>query len=141
VGVPELRRLFDDLVRVEIALWDAVDRRLRRDLGLPLGRAEVLRVVASTPFCRVQDVAGALSITVGAVSKLVDRLEAAGLCARRAHPGDRRSSLLELTEEGLRVHAAAEEGTRDELERRLGGLPGLGDLASLLATTRGHLAG
>lgn len=140
MDVPELRRLFDDLVRVEIALWDAVDRRLRRDLGLPLGRAEVLRVVATTPSCRVQDVAGALSITVGAVSKLVDRLEASGLCARRAHPGDRRSSLVELTEEGRRVHTAAETILQDELDRRLGELPGLGELASFLAATRAHLA-
>jgi DNA-binding MarR family transcriptional regulator len=138
--VNELSRLFDDLVRVEIVLWEAVDLRLRRDLDLPLGRAEVLRVVATSESCRVQDVARALSITVGAVSKLVDRLESTGLCARRAHPADRRSSLLELTEEGRRVHAAAEAALTDELGLRLGTLPGVDELASLLATTRAHLA-
>lgn len=140
--VPDLRALFDDLVRVEIALWDAVDRRLRRDLDLPLGRAEVLRVMAATPSCRVQDVAEALAITVGAASKLVDRLEAGGFCVRRAHPGDRRSSLLEPTEEGRRVHAAAAAALEDELAHRLGALSvrDLGALASLLATTRERLA-
>jgi len=58
-----LSDLFDDLVRVEIVLWDAVDRRVRADVGLPLGRVEALRVVATTSPCRVQEVAVTLRIT------------------------------------------------------------------------------
>ncbi len=38
-----------------------------------------------------------LSITSGAVTMLVDRLEAAGWVTRRAHPDDRRYTLLELS--------------------------------------------
>ena len=38
-----------------------------------------------------------LSITSGAVTMLVDRLEAAGWVARRPHPHDRRYTLLELS--------------------------------------------
>jgi DNA-binding MarR family transcriptional regulator len=138
----DLRALFDDLVRIEIDLWDAVDRRLQRDLDLRLGRAEVLRVIVRTPTCRVQDVAEALRITVGAASKLVDRLEAVGLCVRRAHPDDRRSSLLESTAAGRRTNTAAEAALADELHRRLAGIPAanLSALTALLASTRGVIA-
>jgi DNA-binding MarR family transcriptional regulator len=141
-GVPDLPRLFDDLVRVEILLWDAVDRRLRRDLDLPLGRFEALRAVSGSSTSRVQDVAGALAITVGAASKLVDRLETSGLCARRAHPTDRRSSLVTLTDAGRDVLAAATAAVDDELGHRLDA-PELDAhrLAELLAHLRAHLSG
>lgn len=115
-----LSALFDDLVRVEIVLWDAVDRRVRADVGLPLGRVEALRVVATTSPCRVQEVAVALRITVGAASKLTDRLVTAGLVERQVHPSDRRSSLLRATDEGERAHVAATAAADDELRRLLG---------------------
>jgi DNA-binding MarR family transcriptional regulator len=111
---------------------------LRRDLDLPLGRAEVLCIVTSTPSCRVQDVAAALGITVGAVSKLVDRLEAADLCVRRAHPDDRRSSLLDATDAGREAAAAADVAVRDELAQRLDSLSvrDLDRVATLLGSIR-----
>lgn len=141
--MPDLRRLFDDLVRVEILLWDAVDRRLRDELGLPLGRAEVLRVVAATEACRIADVVTTVGITVGAASKLVDRLEAAGLCARRPNPDDRRSSLLVVTDAGRQVHEQAERVVADELGARCDGLPAVAvrALADRLAEVRTHLGG
>jgi DNA-binding MarR family transcriptional regulator len=70
--------------------------------------------------CRVHDIAGELSITVGGTSKIVDRIEADGLCARRANPGDRRSSIIELTPAGERALAKAAASFEDELRRRLG---------------------
>ena len=49
---------------------------------------------------RVQELRTELGITVGAASKLVDRLERDGLVVRTAHPHDRRSSLVTLTAPG-----------------------------------------
>ena len=49
-----------------------------------------------------------LGITVGAASKAVDRLENAGLAARSPAVDDRRSSLITLTDRGLRVVADGE---------------------------------
>ncbi len=118
----DLRRLFDDLVGVEIAVWDAVDARLRRDNDLPLGQFMPMRVIAGTPGCRVLDVSAQLRITVGAASKVVDRVEAAGLCVRRPNPQDRRSSLLELTPAGAVALAAADVVFEQELRELLGGL-------------------
>src|SRR5262245_47217898 len=73
---------------------------------------------------RVYDIANELGITTGGTSKLVDRIEASGYCRRRPNPDDRRSSLLELTEEGRRLFVEAGAAFDDELQRRLGtGLP------------------
>jgi len=50
-----------------------------------------MQVMSKYPACRVFDIKEELSITVGGTSKLVDRIEAAGLCRRRANPDDRRA--------------------------------------------------
>jgi DNA-binding MarR family transcriptional regulator len=67
----------------------------------------------------VHDIAAALSITVGGVSKIVDRIEATGDCTRRANPGDRRSSIIELTAAGERRLADVTGTVERELSRRL----------------------
>ncbi len=127
-GAPDLTRLFSELVRLETELRGVVERRLRADHGLPLPHFEFMRVIAGTPDCRVQDIATGLSITVGGTSKIVDRIEAAGHCARRANPDDRRSSIVELTPAGKRLLARAAGTVEDELHRRLG--PALSDRSS-----------
>jgi DNA-binding MarR family transcriptional regulator len=56
---------------------------------------------------RVGDLALALRITVGGASKLVDRIERAGLIAREPDPDDRRASRVVLTVAGKRKLTAA----------------------------------
>jgi DNA-binding MarR family transcriptional regulator len=134
LGGTDLTALFSELVRLEVELWDAVEGRVRADHGMALGSYEVMTVVARQPGCRVHDIATALSITVGGVSKIVDRLEAAGYCARRANPADRRSSIIELTAPGARLLAQLSHTVENELERRLGpAWPGV-SLAGLTRT-------
>ena len=118
----DLKQLFSDLIRYETELWNAVDARLRAEHGLPLHRFEPMQIIAIQPDCRVYDIAGALSITTGGVSKLVDSIEAAGYCRRRANPGDRRSSIIELTPAGKKLLARATKTFEAELELRLGSL-------------------
>jgi DNA-binding MarR family transcriptional regulator len=132
---PQLPALFRDLVRLQIELWNGVDARLRADHDLPLTWFEPLAVIAARPSCRVQDIAAELVITVGGTSKLVDRLEAAGHCRRRPHPGDGRSSLLELTDQGRALLDRAGVSYADELQRRLGATPAA-ELQSLADTLR-----
>jgi len=116
----DLRHVFNDLVRFEIELWNAVDARLKREFDLPLTHFEPMSVMDRLPNCRVYDIASELGITTGGTSKLVDRIEASGYCRRLPNPEDRRSSLLELTPEGKRLFAEAGEAFDDELQRRLG---------------------
>jgi MarR family transcriptional regulator, organic hydroperoxide resistance regulator len=118
--VPELRELFNDLIRFEIDIWNAADARLKADFDLPLTQFEPMSVMARVPGCRVYDIAAELGITTGGTSKLVDRIEARGYCRRLPNPGDRRSSLVELTAEGGRVLADAGRTFDEELQRWLG---------------------
>lgn len=138
-----LPRLFDQVIRFEIELWDAVDARLKADCGLPLGRFLPMQVMARRPGCRVQDIAEELRVTVGGISKIVDRVEAAGHCARRSNPDDKRSSLITLTPAGERLLVRAEAAFTAELDRLLGEvLPdgGLADLTGVLAQLRAALS-
>jgi MarR family transcriptional regulator, organic hydroperoxide resistance regulator len=116
----DLRGLFNDLIRFEIELWNAVDARLKSEFGLPLAHFEPMSVIDRIPGCRVYDIASELGITTGGTSKLVDRIEASGYCRRLPNPDDRRSSLLELTDEGRRLLARAGAAFDEELQRRLG---------------------
>ena len=115
-----LRQVFNDLIRLEIELWNAVDARLKQEFGLPLTHFEPMSVMDRLPKCRVYDIASELGITTGGTSKLVDRIEASGYCRRLPNPEDRRSSLLELTAEGRRLFAEAGAAFDEELQRRLG---------------------
>jgi MarR family transcriptional regulator, organic hydroperoxide resistance regulator len=117
---PDLKVLFSELVRLETELWNAVEARLQQEHGVNLPTFEFVQVISRVPGCRVQDIAAELSITVGGTSKIVDRIEAAGLCARRANPRDRRSSIIELTAAGKRLAARAAATVDDELRRRVG---------------------
>jgi len=115
----DLKELFNDLIRFETDLWNAVDTRLRNDHDLPLTWFEPMQVMARQKACRVFDIKRELSITVGGASKLVDRIEAAGLCRRLANPGDRRSRVIQLTPAGRRLLARATRSFEDELQARL----------------------
>jgi DNA-binding MarR family transcriptional regulator len=116
----DVAALFSELVRFETELWNAVDARLRAECDLPLSRFEPMQVIGRRGTCRVNDIAEELAITVGGTSKLVDRIEAAGHCRRRANPDDRRSSIIELTPAGRRILTAASVAFEDELAFRLG---------------------
>jgi MarR family transcriptional regulator, organic hydroperoxide resistance regulator len=116
----DLKVLFSELVRLETELWNAIEARLRAEHDLTLPKFEFMQVISRRTACRVHDISAELSITVGGTSKIVDRIEADGLCTRRANPGDRRSSIIELTQLGKRRLAKATVTVDDELRRTLG---------------------
>lgn len=139
----DLPALFGDVVRFEIELWNAVEARLRAELGVGLGTAQTLAVVAAVEDCRVYDIVRSLSITVGGASKTVDRLERHGLVVRGPHPSDRRSSVIALTRPGATTHAKAQRLIAAELDARIGGVlsdRALDQLARAIAKLRAALA-
>ena len=87
-----------------------LNRRLRRELG-PLGitggQAALLWAIRSNPGIGVRGLADLEGVSTPAMSAYVDRLEAAGLVARRRSEQDRRRVELEVTESGLRVLRSA----------------------------------
>lgn len=112
---------FEVLVRYEVALWSAIDQELARQGQIRLGQLHALRIVDRYDGrVRVQELSGDIGITVGAASKLVDRLERDGLAVRRPNPANRRSSLIGLTTTGQRALTSATEVCRHAAARAVG---------------------
>lgn len=112
-----------------------VEERLERSLepfGLSLAKMGALHHLAGTPEgLPLGQLAERLSCVKSNVTQLVDRLEGDGLVRRSPDPGDRRSVLAVITQEGLSrftAAAAAQARVEDEI------------LAGLSAEERGRLA-
>jgi DNA-binding MarR family transcriptional regulator len=132
-------RFFDDLVRCETRLYNAVGERLRTDHGIATAQFELLRFVRDRPGSRVVDVATNFAAGIGAISKLVDRLEDRGWVVRLPNPADGRSALIALTADGEGLLTRAEGTFRDRLAELLApALQGDGGdtAATALATLR-----
>jgi DNA-binding MarR family transcriptional regulator len=126
LSTTDLPLLLSRLVAVQVELFEAADSRLRTEAGMPLVALLPLRVVRATPGCRVQDLAAGLGLSVGGASKSADRLERRGWVRRVAHPTDRRSLLLELTDEGIAAAAAGDAVVEAVLRERV--VPALGEV-------------
>jgi len=122
---------FSALVKHETDLWNLVEAHLAEAGGTTLGRLKALHVIEGTPNCRIQDIADGLGITVGAASRLTDRLEADGFVSRAPNPGDRRGSIIHLVAAGEKAIAHTEPLAQRALERALGTV----DPATLVAAT------
>jgi len=131
---------FDALVRYETELWNHLDDRLLREGAVSLATLSALRVVSRHPDdCRVQEIRTELGITVGAASKLVDRLERDGWAVRSANPGDRRSSFVALTPAGADALAVGAALLERELGEQLRDEPGVADTTAVLLRLRSRL--
>ena len=124
---------FDILIRYEVALWSALDRELTGRGEIGLSRVHALRLLAGYEGrARVQDLSDDIGITVGAASKLVDRLERDGLARRSPNPANRRSSLVALTVAGEHALRSATQ----VFDRALAAALGEEDLETLAGALR-----
>ncbi len=83
-----------------------LNRRLRQELaplGVTGGQASLLWAIRSSPGIGVRELAEHEGVSPPAMTAYVDRLEAAGLVARRRSERDRRRVELALTDTGVRV--------------------------------------
>src|SRR3954463_14378021 len=77
-----------------------------REHGLEAGWHDVLATLRrdGPPFrMRPTDLTATMMLTSSGTTKRLDKLEGAGLIAREPDPGDRRGTLIALTDEGRRV--------------------------------------
>ena len=91
-----------DAVAGQLQRFGMARDRMRAALAHQAGMAEtdldaLEHLEADGPLTQ-RDLGERLSITSGAVTMLIDRLESAGWVRRGPHPTDRRYVLLELTE-------------------------------------------
>ncbi|MGW2556565.1 MarR family winged helix-turn-helix transcriptional regulator [Streptomyces sp. NPDC001635] len=84
-------------------LSDTVAHRLEQKLaehGVTVSQWDVLISVYRGDATTAREVSALMNIDPGAVSRLVDRLEAKGLISRKPDPSSRRSFVLALTDAG-----------------------------------------
>jgi DNA-binding MarR family transcriptional regulator len=90
-----------EFLRVHATLVDVLGRELTAGTGLPLTWYDVLiQLHEAGGRLRMQDLASAIVLSKSGLTRLVDRLEAAGYVARVSCPSDRRGTFAELTASG-----------------------------------------
>ena len=86
------------------SLVDVLSRELEAECQLPLAWYEVLLHLNWAPErrLRMRELAASVLLSKSGITRLVDRMEAAGLVERVSCPRDRRGSYAVLTEAGRR---------------------------------------
>jgi DNA-binding MarR family transcriptional regulator len=110
------------------AFW-AVARRLRATSqeilapwDLTPSHLRALRVLSRVNGMRLSELSEQLHIAPRSATEVVDALESRGMVKRRPDPGDRRATLVELTEHGTSVLDAIGAARGAEAERVFGRL-------------------
>jgi DNA-binding MarR family transcriptional regulator len=90
------------LMEAHAAVTDLLERELEQERGLPLSKFEVLLKLAEAPDGRMRmlELAQSVLLSKSGLSRLVDRMEEAGLVRRERCPSDRRGAYAVLTDEG-----------------------------------------
>jgi DNA-binding MarR family transcriptional regulator len=105
------------LTGVALRSLDALDR------AVTLPQFRMLAVLADLGCVRSARVARALGLDASTVTRLADRLVAAGHVSRGGDPGHRSVVTLELTPSGHQLVGEVEAWRQRELARMIGGLP------------------
>lgn len=132
---------FGMLLEAHAAVTGAVNRELEATAGMPITWFEVLIRLSRSPgeHLRMSDLAGQVGLSHSGLTRLVDRLIAAGLIQREACPDDRRGAFAVLTDAGGEALGAALAGHLESIERHLAaplGSEGMTALTDLLRTVR-----
>lgn len=103
---PSATELVINILHTAELLARRLDQVLRA-FGLTRGSHNVLQILGgATEALTPTEVSARLTVTSATVTGLLDTLETRGLIRRRAHPSDRRSILVEITDDGGRVLGA-----------------------------------
>lgn len=110
-----------DATRASQVATEKMDEVAARALGINRTDARCLDVIDRARQLSAGSLAEQASLTTGAVTAVVDRLESKGYVRRVADPGDRRRVLLELTdlarERSWQLYGPLGERGRQHLER------------------------
>lgn len=102
---------------VRTAIWSAIERELQ-PLDITAAQFVVFNSIAKGRGSTIGDLCRVLGYDSGAMTRLLDRIEKKGLIRRVANPDDRRSYLIELTDESAVLVPKA----RRRVEKVFGGL-------------------
>ena len=101
-----------------LALVDVLDVELERDAGIPMRWYDVLVHLEEAPDgLRMNELADRILYSKSGFTRVVDRLEAAGLVRRVRRDDDRRSIFVVLTEQGRTTMEQARGHHRNAIEQ------------------------
>jgi DNA-binding MarR family transcriptional regulator len=105
-GLPEDLRFIQLLWQLDHAL-NKRSRRLLRLIGVTAPQRFIIRVIALRPGSTPGQIARHLHVTPATVTRVVQRMEEAGLLRRQPDPDDSRRVLLHLTAKARRIEEKA----------------------------------
>jgi DNA-binding MarR family transcriptional regulator len=101
-----------------LALIDVLDAELERDAGIPLRWYDVLVKLEETPEgLRMTELAERILYSKSGFTRVVDRMEEAGLVRRVRPDNDRRSILVVLTDQGRKTMEQARRHHRHGIDQ------------------------
>jgi DNA-binding MarR family transcriptional regulator len=109
-GVVRDHRLvaWGEFLRAHAAVKAKLERELLTERGLQLTWYEVLlHLDGRSGELRMQELARSVLLSKSGLTRLIDRMESAGLVVRQTCESDRRGSFVSITPEGARVFRAA----------------------------------
>jgi DNA-binding MarR family transcriptional regulator len=108
----EEQQAWRQLVAVVLQLPAALERQLQRDAALSHFEYWVMALLSEAPdrTLRLSTLAAQANASLSRLSHVVTRLERRGWVARRPCPDDARSTLAELSDDGLATVVAAAPG-------------------------------
>ena len=116
-------RLWLNLLKVSMNVEATLRRRFKEQFDTTLPRFDVLAALSrSEAGMKMSEISSFLKVSNGNITGIVDRLVEDGLAIRLTVPGDRRASLVRLTEAGretFQTYAKAHEGWIAEMFRGL----------------------
>ena len=104
------------LTRVRFAVLEALDRELA-PFDISAAQLIVLALVANGEATSASSLCKGISYDPGAMTRMLDRLEQKGLIRRRPDPDDRRTTKLELTDEGRALYPEL-AATKSKIQRQ-----------------------
>lgn len=109
VGTKERLAAWGMFLQAHSVVVDALGRELERQVRLPLTWYEVLLSLGMSDGGRLRmlDLSRSLLLSKSGVTRLIDRMEAAGLVARRPSPDDRRVIWAAITPRGRHAFDSA----------------------------------
>ena len=115
---PERLRCWRLFFESALALGDVLDTELEQAVGIPQRWYDVLVHLEESPGgIRMNELAERILYSKSGFTRVIDRMEEAGLVARVRPEHDRRSILIVLTDKGIEVMEEARRHHRDGIER------------------------
>ncbi len=114
-------------------MWQRMERELAASgHSLNFSQFITIKSLATNGVAGATDLARLANLNPGAMTRLLDKLEARGLLARSADPNDRRALNIQLTEAGESIWSDIEQCGQRVRERALRGM----DEATRIQMTR-----